>query len=191
MAALPTQTEKAEELSSRYNPGLVSPFPYQNILKEENSLRIFEDDTMPSEIGGFIAFDNGSNEFVIVVNKNLPPDALNFTVAHELGHFFLDSDLIKEKDGRPVFVDLKNVLDIPGLIARLPELYADIPPEEKLERLESEGKANEFASSLLMPEKLARFCWEKVKKIEECAKIFCVPMDAAIMRLHNLGIDAM
>lgn len=88
----------------------------------------------------------------------------NFTIAHELGHFFLHQDRSNE-----VFLrtDAFN-------------LHQDKPPEEK--------EADVFASVILMPAGLVYKYWQLENNPEELAIIFGVSESAMRWRLHNLKL---
>ena len=125
--------------------------------------------------------DNVSGFFVmkgesayIGYNKTNPPNRVRFTLAHELGHYFLHA-----KD-TPIFID-KN-----GQINR--------DHNSSTGELLIEREANAFAAALLMPEKLIREEVAKMKDVDEVsfisnlAMLFKVSDQAMTIRLTNLGL---
>lgn len=87
-----------------------------------------------------------------------------FTVAHELGHFFLHADKEEEVFYRTQVINLDS------------------------EKQKEEAEANWFAASLLMPKNLVLKYWELTKDIDIIAKIFGVSHTAAYFRLKNLQL---
>lgn len=83
-----------------------------------------------------------------------------FTLAHELGHYFLHDD---------------QAYDI---LYREKRLHA---------RPELEKEADEFAAELLMPEATIRLYWPIAESIQQLAEIFSVSYSAMEYRLRNLG----
>lgn len=91
----------------------------------------------------------------------------NFTLAHELGHYKLHED---------IETDLFTMYQLKNILARRGE---DL----------QEDQADEFAISLLMPQKLVRSLWEATNRdIESFSQIFGVPAVAAELRLRNLHL---
>lgn len=87
-----------------------------------------------------------------------------FTVAHELGHFYL------HKDSKDSEVFLRQ--------------YSD--PDNARDELEVQ--ANKFAAALLMPRELVEQYWTAGKGTNEIASIFGVSPTAAYFRLKNLRL---
>jgi Zn-dependent peptidase ImmA (M78 family) len=128
---------------------------------------------MEDAISGMLAITDG--RAIIVVNKDHAPRRQRFTIAHELGHFFL------HRNSTNVFID--------------------VSPIYFRNRLSSEGtnlreqEANRFAAELLMPAHLLR---EKVhhKPIDamdddavSClADEFQVSVQSLTIRLTNLNL---
>lgn len=102
----------------------------------------------------------------IYVADDETPNRKAFTVAHELGHFFLHED--RETD---VF---------------LREQILNLTEENR----ENEQEANWFAASLLMPEKLVRQYYTFIKDIDDLSTLFGVSPTAVYYRLKNLGLKA-
>lgn len=164
----------AEEISKKYNPEGLSPFPYENIQKDKPDLKILRTGKLPDKVSGVIGFFPEESGFVILVNNTKPPTRQYFTIAHELGHYFLHQDEIK----RELFVDEENVLDRAGMLYRRDEAVST--------KLETE--ANNFAASLIMPAELVKGAWEKLRDVEDCAQVFNVSVEAMSIRLSRLGL---
>ena len=111
------------------------------------------------------------NKKAIYVSKASPRNRQVFTIAHELGHYFLhehkDFDVFYRRD--------LETLNQP--------------------KFAEEREANSFAANLLMPKQLITRYYEQYKKsnglnIEsELAKKFKVSELAIKWRLHNLGLQ--
>ena len=131
---------------------------------KELGLEIKESDELPTKISGFIKqVDEGT--ISICVNKKHHFNRKRFTVAHELGHYFLHSDKLKE-----------GMID--GILNR---------EDGANNKIESE--ANEFGANLLMPEELFKQLWNKEDcSIGDMALIFLVSESAVITRAKFLGI---
>ncbi|SHF82165.1 protein of unknown function [Flavobacterium fluvii] len=161
--------EKADEVLKNenfYTAGF-DIFKFIKKLNIEVVPKKFSDD-----ISGFLAINNG--KVVISFNENEGKERKRFTVAHELGHFFLHSK------NQPLFID-----KTPKIMYRN---NASSTGEVLIER-----EANAFAAALLMPQKLII---EEIDKLQEndASKIiskladkFKVSEQAMSFRLSNLG----
>ena len=110
------------------------------------------------------AFNRKDQE--IYVAEDEAPNRKAFTVAHELGHYFLHEN--KKTD---VF---------------LREQILNLTEENR----ENEKEANWFAASLLMPEKLIKKYYSMTKDIDVLSTLFGVSPTAVYFRLKNLGLSA-
>jgi Zn-dependent peptidase ImmA (M78 family) len=162
----------AEEYATKYNPGNVAPFPYENILKDHPDLKIYFTELEDDKVSGVILLKDG--EFSILVNSIKPATRQNFSVGHELGHYFLHQDTLRSEKG---IIDGDDTMDGQGIMYRLDG-----------HETEQEIEANNFAASLLMPADLVRRAWEATTSIEECARIFSVSVVAMSVRLLELGL---
>ena len=173
--------KKGEEIAKKYNAETLTPFPFEKIVQNEKNLEgiyYFSEEQMneifnenSEDILGFIWYHKSANKFSIFVKKTTAPDSRKyFTIAHELGHFFLHADLVKErniiKDG-DFFIYRKD---------------NQIPTAKETE-------ANHFAGALLMPEERVRQVWNKVKDVDECANFFKVSRTAMSIRLDILNLN--
>ena len=171
--------QKGEEIAQKYNQETTIPFPFDEIIKGEPGLRgiyEFSDDKKEYNfIDGFegvLGFIVYTESFSIYINdsKDVLPDIKYFTVAHELGHFFLHKDLVKKKN---------LVIDGDFFIYR----------EDNGIPSEMETEANQFAATLLMPEERVRLLWEALKDVDRCAEFFKVSRTAMSIRLDTLGLN--
>lgn len=166
--------EEADTVRLKYNSEGVSPFPYERITKDYKNLNIsylnIEDN-----VSGAILFDKASSTFNIFINSLKPKTRQHFTLAHELGHFFLHRQVILDDGG---IVDGDKTLDGTKILFRLDDAKSTC----------LEVEANNFASSLIMPKELVIEAWERLKNIEDCANIFNVSLLAMTIRLTKLGL---
>lgn len=129
---------------------------------------------MSDNVAGLILADehnikNFDSNKIIIVNSNQAPTRQRFTIAHELGHYFLD--------GKP------------------PRCYAH---RDSGVYNAKERAANSFASALLMPEDDVKIKIDELKDINpsakdyylirEVANTFNVSTSAAKVRLEKLGV---
>lgn len=120
--------------------------------------------TFSDEISGLLVKKDKNP--VIGVNCEHHPHRQRFTVAHELGHYFLHGAETIHYDvgGEPLYFRSDSIYN------------AD------------EREANRFAAELLMPEHLVSRCIEAgTCTVETLAEIFDVSEDAMRYRLVNLG----
>lgn len=166
--------EKALEISKKYNPEGLAPFPYKNIIEENDDLNLIFSDELDEEVSGVITYTEDDDSFVILINKTKPETRRNFTIAHELGHYFLHQNTIKTEE---VLVTAPEVLENTTLYRLDAAEYSKI-----------ETEANRFAAVLIMPEGLVLEAWKNFENVEECAKIFKVSVSAMSIRLEKLGL---
>ena len=123
----------------------------------------FEDNVLKDNVYGFI--ERQGNDIRIVVNAENAATRRRFTVAHELGHFFLHHD----QNSDLKYLDLRSTRSTP-----------------------EESQANQFAAELLMPEAQLREEYDKLMfpTVEALANKFYVSKLAMKYRLSNLGLSA-
>lgn len=140
-------------------------------IAESEELAIYYDD-YENAFDGTLMHDNG---FHIHLNTNLGnspgKEKGRFTLAHELGHYFIDSHRVALLD---------------GIIKPHPSRYN----KNKHQLIERE--ADYFASCLLMPESRFRTECEKYKHfsfqvIEELAQKFKISLTACAIRFADIG----
>lgn len=101
---------------------------------------------------------------------------LNFTIAHEIGHFILHKDIYESSSEKIALLHKKQIQNYEHTVKKM------------------ECQANLFAANLLMPESLFREEWNKSKGINywERRKTLCnffkVSNSSLGFRLHNLKL---
>jgi Zn-dependent peptidase ImmA (M78 family) len=134
-----------------------------NILKiaEANDINVFKAD-LEKKILGAIHYDKDAKKYSIILNQNQDSKQQRFTLAHELGHFFLHKDIL-EAD----------------------ELHIDV-----MYRIEDaeEKEVDYFASALLMNRMLLERMYESNPSIRELAEMFDVSASVMTLRLDILGL---
>lgn len=116
---------------------------------------------LPDDVSGFL--QRHDNQWVIGINAFHHKNRQRFTLAHELGHYFLHRD-------RGEFVDKA--------------LFRSETEQDALEY-----DANKFASILLMPEEAFRQATQRHKNLEEVAEHFGVSKAAARYRAVKMGTE--
>ncbi len=154
----------------------ITEYPIKIVQLCENAgIRVFQE-YLPENVSGFIVvkdedFGNYNYNKVISVNRSEPVTRRRFTIAHELGHYYLHRD--------------KN-----------DNLYAH---RDAGQRGKIETEADIFASNLLMPEEMVRTALEyqnyyeggsipDTMKIITISKEFNVSREAATIRLKQLKL---
>ncbi len=165
----------AEELAGKYNPEGLSPFPYENIQADKKDLDIYLVE-LDQSVSGAIGYNKDNKQFEIFINNLKSNTRQHFTIAHELGHYFLHPDEIKKLD---VLIDGEQSFDRgSSMLFRLDQAT---PSQLEIE-------ANNFAASLIMPEELVKKAWKSLKSIQESAKVFQVSPSAMSIRLERLKL---
>lgn len=121
-----------------------------------------------NEVSGAIRYDSQTKKFEIIVNKNNAEVRRRFTIAHELGHYFLHQEMLINSD---VHIDT---------------LYRLAVQADKTTK-EQEREVDYFAGALLMN----RMAIEKLIEnysVEELANIFGVSYSAMTVRLNILEL---
>ncbi|TDK38595.1 ImmA/IrrE family metallo-endopeptidase [Rhizobium deserti] len=114
------------------------------------------------KVSGFIQFD----PLQIVVNKEIHPNRMTFTIAHELAHFLMHKPYAESNDYR--------------VMPRQNEYSVRKPPEEQ--------EADCFAAELLVPEKMLK-AYKDFASTRELARIFAVSEDVILNRLKSLRVS--
>ncbi|WP_167449544.1 ImmA/IrrE family metallo-endopeptidase [Halobacillus trueperi] len=160
--------EKANDILERYHPQIIPIDPLE--IANAEGIEVISVEFTEEEISGLIDIDG--MEKTIFVNHFHHPVRKRFTIAHELGHYFLHLQGIR--DG--VYVD--NSIN-ESFFRK--EVYGDTDKQK-------EREANQFAASLLMPKNWVEAKWKETYDIGEMAKLFNVSSSAMGYRLINLGI---
>ena len=141
-------------------------------IAELHDIEVRQED-LEEDVSGMMVTREDSS-VVIVVNNAHHRNRHRFSVAHELGHYFLHRAV------SPVFVDSKQVF------------YRDATASEGTKRQEVE--ANAFAAELLMPESEVRnrfphkLSLMDVEEVEKASRFFGVSNTALSFRLIRLGL---
>ena len=144
-----------------------------NVIKiaNANDIKVYEG-SLDKSISGAIRYKRDENKFEILVNRNDIKSIQRFTIAHELGHYFLHQDFLKDEE---VFID--NMYRI---------TESDKPSIEDLKKKEKE--VDYFAGALLMNRTLLEKMHKENNSIKELAEIFNVSVSAMTVRLDILGL---
>lgn len=176
--------DKAFAVLHDYNPDGLVPFPFENLVNGMNDVDLLFLEKMPIDVSGAIfRQEQGTNRFVIVINKQKPVVRQYFTTAHEFGHYFLHKDWLRASIANN-FVDYEEVLDVEGMLLR-----PDITPSDP-DQLQREREANAFAAELIMPEDKVREFWDLTHDVSICAAAFQVSQVAMSVRLQKLRLIA-
>lgn len=134
-----------------------------NILKiaEANDISVYTAD-MEKKILGAIKYDKNEKKYTILLNKKQEYVQQRFTLAHELGHFFMHKKILESEE---VHVDT---------------MYKIEDKDEK--------DVDYFAGALLMNRMLLEKMYETNQSIRELAKIFEVSISMMTLRLDILGL---
>lgn len=134
-----------------------------DILKiaKTNDIEVYAGE-LDKKVSGAIRYDKEKDKFAILVNKNDSMVRQRFTIAHELGHFFLHKEILKSDE---IHVDI---------MFRMPD--------------EKEKEVDYFAGALLMNRTLLEKMHEAITSITELAQIFKVSVSAMTVRLDKLSL---
>ena len=140
-------------------------------LANRNGIRVLNAAFSEEGLSGLVA--KRGSDIQILVNQNDTSFRKRFTIAHEMGHFFLH---LTNQDGE--FID-KNA-----------DLYREEEPQNNLseERIR-EMQANQFAAGLLMPGELVRNTYKTgLQDLTRLAELFNVSEPAMGFRLNRLNL---
>jgi len=136
------------------------PVDLHEIL-EYCGLSLKEGDFEDANLAG--ALDRKSRTIYVAADD--PPWRQSFTIAHELGHLKLHDDVLTDRFYRQ---QVRQLID------------SDVD--------ERETQANQFAASLLMPERSVKELWKTFKDVDTLSRIFGVSKRAMRYRLKNLKL---
>lgn len=169
--------QRGEEVAAKYNPTGLYPFPFECITDDLKDLKIIELEGLKETISGAISYMAEPESFSIIINSRKPKNRKYFTLAHELGHYFLHRDALKASSQK-MYIDTDHLVDVDGILYR-----DDGKADDVMER-----EANNFAGALLMPEAKVREVWGKLKNAQQCAEVFGVSLVAMSFRLQILKL---
>lgn len=130
-------------------------------IAKANDIKVFEA-SLDKKISGAIRYNSTTNNFEILVNKNDAKVRQRFTIAHEIGHFFLHQEMLKSDE---IHVDI---------------MYRMTNEQEK--------EVDYFAGALLMNKTLLEKMKSEGNSISELAELFDVSVSAMTVRLDILGL---
>lgn len=130
-------------------------------IAKVNDIDVYEGD-LDKKVSGAIKYDKKTDKFAILLNKNDIRTRQRFTLAHELGHFFLHKEILKDDE---IHIDT---------MFRMPD--------------EKEKEVDYFAGALLMNKTLLEKMYQNNKTIAELAELFDVSVSAMTVRLDILGL---
>ncbi len=169
---------KAQEFLNTYNPTGLVPFPYSETIATLGDIKLAYLDTTNPEISGAIYFQD--DKYAIVINSTKPATRQYFTVAHELGHYYLHKQWLLDNPS-------SGIIDYGFLDGVAALLRPDSPPTDEATIL-MEKEANNFAAEILMPEDKVKEYWNLTHDIVRCADAFHVSKSAMAIRLEKLRI---
>lgn len=156
---------KAKEVLQRYNI-TAAPVDVEEICRQEKIAVLhidmgFIEKKAKKEISGAIQKHPERGCTILVNEADIKPRA-RFTIAHELGHYYLHMNDSDDK----------------------------IITSFRMDRSPIEAQANKFAAELLMPEDLVREAHSSmvIPICDSLAGFFCVSKQAMRLRLDNLGL---
>ena len=139
-------------------------------IANTNDIKVYEGD-LDKKISGAIRYKKEENKYEILVNKNDSKTRQRFTIAHELGHYFLHQDYLKSEE---IHVDI---------------MYRAVEnKDEDKEEKEREKQVDYFAGALLMNRTLLEKLYKENNSIQYLADIFKVSVSAMTVRLDILGL---
>ena len=130
-------------------------------IAKVNDIDVYEGD-LDKKVSGAIKYDKKTDKFAILLNKNDIRTRQRFTLAHELGHFFLHKEILKDDE---IHIDT---------MFRMPD--------------EKEKEVDYFAGALLMNKTLLEKMYQNNKTIAELAELFDVSVSSMTVRLDILGL---
>lgn len=147
-------------------------------LAEMEGIKVLEEDFEDGTVAGFIQIKTSLGSPVIVVNKDNPPERQRFTIAHELGHYFLHAN-------QSVHIDDRDTAEL--------VLYRDKQSSEATHIREIQ--ANQYAAELLMPSAMIDGDVSELRKINlgmseivvKLAEQYKVSQSAMTIRLSKIA----
>lgn len=161
--------DKFEELTSNIlinNDMFKVPVDVVKIAKL-NGITVYEGN-LEKNVSGAIRYNKEKANFEILVNKNDTRERKRFTIAHEIGHFFLHKEILMSDE---IHIDIMYRM-----------------PNEDEEQKRREKDVDYFAGALLMNKTLLTKMYNENNTITELAEIFDVSVSAMTVRLDILGL---
>ena len=140
-------------------------------IANANDIKVYEGD-LDKKISGAIRYKKDEDKFEILINKNDIKVRQRFTIAHELGHYFLHQSFLKNEE---IHIDVMYRSIINNEVEK-----------ENLRKREKE--VDYFAGALLMNRTLLEKMYNENNSIKDLAEIFNVSVSAMTVRLDILGL---
>lgn len=163
-----TMKRKMSELEKRANNILVEndmlKLPVDLIKIADNyNIDVYYKE-LPDGISGAIKYDIKDEKFKILLAKNESKKRTRFTLAHELAHYFLAQEELKNNQ----------------------EIHFDTLYRKSTDN--NEWEVDYFAGALLMDKELLERAHKEISSISTLAKVFDVSDTAMTVRLIKLGL---
>jgi len=146
------------------------PVPVVAIAGELGA-EVYESSILPDSKSGSIC-KKECGGFEIVVNANHSTNRKRFTIAHEIAHIILHSDILEK---------IKTFEDFSKRPVMLNRENGSNNSSTKIEK-----DADKLAGEILMPDKIFKNVWGTSNSVEEVADYFQVSQSAANMRAGML-----
>lgn len=161
-------------------PCLDNSYP-RNIIRtcEKLDISVMETTEFPHNISGLI-YKKDNGKYCILVNSKQTAGRKAFTIAHELGHYFMHRT--KLETDKEIVSGAKGI-DLDSRFITRQDITADSTQEYR--RLETE--ANKFAAEILMPKEIFLQKCMELNSIDDVAAYFGVSISAATIRADRLG----
>lgn len=148
-------------------------------IAENNNIKVYDTNFsqlgIPPNVSGAIRYKD--NKFSIFLNEKESDVNKRFTLAHEIGHFFLDQKILKS-----------SKIHVDTLYKNNPESSYVIEQNEAEIKFTSEEEIDYFAGALLMDEMAIRKIFKFETSIDALAKLFQVSNAAMTVRLNTLEL---
>lgn len=143
----------------------------------ELGIKVKESYDLENDVSGLIYKEN--DKYIILVNGFHSPTRQNFTIAHELGHYYKHREKLDNDSEIVSYIKSRNI-DCPAIPRGNTMLH-----DKEYNKIEKE--ANDFAANILMPkhEFIEQCC--NSNSIEDVANHFGVSVSAASVRANILG----
>lgn len=167
----PKSAEEIEKISKKVlaEAGVGGPPVDPIAIAAKHGIRIHNAEFEDESVAGLIHREG--DEVLMLVRNNDSPFRKRFTIAHELGHYFLHDD------------------DPSELVVKTLDLFRDTETSGNVNEYDLlEVQANRFAAALLMPEEQLRKIFVECKSLSELAVRFNVSEEAMGIRLVRLGL---
>jgi Zn-dependent peptidase ImmA (M78 family) len=177
-SAIQNARKEARVILDRYPEAIRKNYVDVEKIARLAGIRVVKEGFEDQRVSGFIQRKTLDGQPVIVINDSNTPERLRFTIAHELGHYFLHSS-------QSVHVDDVDTADL--------ILYRNQESSQATHIQEIE--ANQFAAELLMPEQMITRDVQELRKgntgmseiVERLARQYRVSQTAMAIRMNKIA----